>query len=144
MKQYKYLEHTADVEFVAFGRNLEECFKNALMAMFDTMCYTKKLVASKSKKSEFNIKDKAKNADALLWYALQDTLSFADSKGLFCYKIKSIKIRESKKGFEMNFGVLAKERENKTSKLDVKGVPRYNLGIKRTKKGFEATVVLDV
>ena len=37
MKQYKYLEHTADVEFVAFGKDLESLVvhRNAVVASGD-------------------------------------------------------------------------------------------------------------
>ena len=31
---FKYLEHTADAEFVAYGRTMEEAFVNAARAMF--------------------------------------------------------------------------------------------------------------
>ncbi len=146
MKQYKYLEHTADVEFVAFGKNLESCFKNALMAMFDTISYLDKVASSKSKNVVFKVEDKANSLEDLLWYALQDTLSIADSRSIFAYKVPSIKIKikEFKRVYEIRMTVVGKPRENSASKLDVKGVSRYNLGIKKTRKGTEATVVLDV
>lgn len=141
---YRYLEHTADVEFIAFGKNMEECFRNALMATFNTISYIDKIASSKGKGTTFIVKDRANNLEDLLWYALQDTVSIADSRSLFPFKILSLKITENKGAYHINTSILAKEREEKVSKLDVKGVSRYNLKIERTKKSTEATVVLDV
>jgi SHS2 domain-containing protein len=143
-KNYKYLEHMADVEYVAYGKSLEECFKNALMAMFDTISYINKVEISKSKKVTIVVKDKARNTEDLLWYALQDTLSILDSKSLFAYKVAGIKITQDKGSYKINASVYAKDRLDAHTKLDVKGVARYNLKIKETAKGFEGNVVLDV
>ena len=143
-KQYKFVKHTADVEYVASGRSLEECFKNALMAMFDTLSYVDKVSLSKSKIITLKIDDKASTLQDLLWYVLQDILSVSDSKSVFCYGTKKITIRKTTGSYRVNATFKAKEREDKTSKLDVKGVARYNLTLKKTKDRFEATVVLDV
>jgi SHS2 domain-containing protein len=37
MQKYEFLEHTADVTFKAYGRDLNELFKNAAEALEDTM-----------------------------------------------------------------------------------------------------------
>ena len=42
-KQYEYLEHTADVKFLAYGKTLEEVFENAALAMFNVMIDTGKI-----------------------------------------------------------------------------------------------------
>ena len=141
---YRYLEHTADVEFVAYGQSTEVCFSNALMALFDTISYKNKVVASKGKVVTISVKDKAKNIEDLLWYMLQDAVSIADSKSLFAYRVQSLKISKSKGGYAIDAKISAKARVERASKLDVKGVSRYNLKVKEMKKGTEATVVLDV
>jgi SHS2 domain-containing protein len=38
-KRYEELEHTADVRFRVFGRDLEELFENAAFALFDVMVH---------------------------------------------------------------------------------------------------------
>src|SRR5271155_1460380 len=93
-KGYKYLEHTADVEFVAYGKDMEECFKNAIMALFDTVSYVRAVKLSKPKKVTFLIKDKARTPEDLLWYTLQDAVSITDSKSLFGYDVAKLKIKE--------------------------------------------------
>lgn len=143
-KDYKFISHTADVEFIAFGSTREECFKNALMAMFETTAYTSKLSKLKSKDHSFIVKDRAKKLEDLLWYAMQDTLSISDSKEIFAYKVNGIEIKQKDGKYSIKFKVIGKQKQDDVSKLEVKGVARYNLGIKNTKKGLEATVVLDV
>ena len=143
-KGYKYLEHTADVEYVARGKSIEECFANALMAMFDTQSYLGKVSSSKAKGATIEVKDKASTIQDLLWYTLQDALSLSDSRAVFPYKVSSIKISKKGKSYAIYAKMLAKEREDGTSKLDIKGVARYNLSLKQNAGGFEANVVLDV
>ena len=36
-KDFEYLEHTADLQFIAYGNSLGECFKNAAIAMFSAI-----------------------------------------------------------------------------------------------------------
>lgn len=130
-KPYRFVSHTADVEFIAFGKDTEQCFENALLAMFETMTYKAKLISSKSKGTSFVVKDKAKNAEDLLWYVLQDTLSIADSKGIFPFKVGNLKIMEKAGTYKIEAKILAKPKEQAASKLDVKGVSRYNLKVER-------------
>jgi SHS2 domain-containing protein len=37
MDKFKFLEHTADIKFQAFGKTKEEAFKNSAFAMFYSM-----------------------------------------------------------------------------------------------------------
>ena len=43
MKKFEYIDiTTADVAFVAYGKDLNELFENAALAMFEVMVNTKK------------------------------------------------------------------------------------------------------
>ncbi len=143
-KKYEFLNHTADVEYLAYGKTLEECFKNAFAALFETISYTKKVSASRQKVVKFKIKDKAKKLDDLLWYALQDTLSIADAKELFAYRISSLKITKQKDLYKISAVITGKSREESQSKLDAKGIARYNLKVETKGNEIIATVVIDV
>lgn len=141
---YRFRGHTADVEYVAYGETIESCFKNALMGMFDTIAYVRKVSSSRSKTISFNIKDEAQSIEDLLWYALQDALSMADSKDMFAYRVSNVKISESTGSFRISMSIHGKKKVTAVSKLDVKGVSRYNLGIRKNGARVSATVVLDV
>ncbi len=142
--KYKFVDHTADVEFIAFGSSLEETFKNAFLALFDTASYLKKVSKEKSKAKKFIIREKARDPEQLLWYVLQDAVSIMDSKSLFAYRVSGIKILESKKGYSFNGELLAKSQKVEHSKLDVKGISRYGMKISKRRIGFSAEVVIDV
>ena len=62
-KGYEFVDHTADVEFVAYGKTLEELFKNALLAQFDTIADIRKLAKSKQNAQTFLVSEKAKAGD---------------------------------------------------------------------------------
>ena len=61
--RYKFLDHTADVMFEAYGKNLNEVFENAALAVFGVQCDLN-LVKNKVKKK---IKLKNENVEDLLF-----------------------------------------------------------------------------
>jgi len=40
MKSFEYIEHTADIKFRAYGKNVEEMMQNAALALFNSMTDT--------------------------------------------------------------------------------------------------------
>ncbi len=143
-KGYKFMDHTADVEFVAYGKTVEELFKNALLAQFDTIADIKKLVKAKGRGQTFKISETAATLEDLFWFVLQDALSIADSQGLYGYDIAKTSLEIGLNIYEANIVVKAREKKTEFSKLDVKGVSRFDLKIKKKGKGLEASAVLDV
>jgi SHS2 domain-containing protein len=141
---FKFTDHTADVEFIAQGSSIEDTFKNAFMALFDTLSYTKKVAVQKSKTEKFMIREKAQDLERLLWYVLQDAVSIMDSKALYGYKINRIKISGKGNLYHFSGEISAKGQNRKNAKLDVKGVSLYNLKISKKGSNFAANVVMDV
>jgi len=89
--QYKYISHTADVKFKAFGRNIDAVFSNSALAMFNILGPTNKVKSTKTKK----IKVKTKSYDQLLYDFLQELLFLLDTEHFFLHKVK-----KTKKGYE--------------------------------------------
>ncbi len=148
---YKFTEHTADVEFKAYGKTLEKIFENSLRAQFDTIADIKAVEKSKKKDKKFTIKESATALEELLWFVLQDALSISDSEGLYCYGVEKISGFEvgppaigQPGNYEIEIIIKAKEMDPKFSKLNVKGVSKFNLKILKKKEGFESSAVLDV
>jgi len=142
---YKYVEHIADVEFIASGKTLDLLFKYALLALFDTSADLKKISNSKKPRKVIQISDSAHTLEDLLWYVLQDALSAADSEGIFLCTVKGIKITKGKNGeFKAKARVVGVEKEQAYAKLDAKGVSRYDLKIEKKGAIYKASVVLDV
>lgn len=142
-KGYRYEEHMADVKFLAFGSSVEEAFRNSALALFDTTAEIEKLKSDKEKPVKFPVKVSASDYDDLLWKMLQYCLSFSDAHGLFCYKISKPSIKNGKI-MTLSATVYCKEKTKRRSKLEVKGISKYELEAKGTKSGFRTVVVVDV
>ena len=71
--KYKFLSHTADVKFQAFGKDLEEGFKNSAYALANTI--TKDKIKPKETKK---IKVKGRDTKSLLYDFLEEFLYLKD------------------------------------------------------------------
>lgn len=135
-EKFKFLEHTADVKFQAWGGSLNECFENSALAMFQAMYEGK--VKSKMKKK---IKVKGRDLESLLYNFLEELLFLLDTENLFLSKIK-IKIDEKK--LELGGIVEGDLASNYKISLDVKAVTYNSMFVKKEKDKFISQVVLDV
>ncbi len=142
--RYRYLPHTADVKFVAFGDSLSEAFCNSALALFDAIADIGMLKRAKSRGRKIRLKLHAADEEELLWRMLQGLLSTADSRGLFCYWVSDLAINGTKKGFALSLTALAKDKDPDMSKFDVKGISKYSMKISRRDGLFRISVVVDV
>lgn len=141
---YRFRNHTADVELVAHGKSMEEAFSNAALALFDTSADIDALARAGGRTLHLKVKDSASTPTDLLWVMLQDILSLADSKGVYCYKVGSMSILQSEGRYLLRADFLGRRESPKYSAIYVKGVSRFDLRV--TKKGGKvlARAVLDV
>jgi SHS2 domain-containing protein len=143
-KGYKYVSHTADVEFVAFGGTIETAFGNAALALFDTIADIKALKKDTGRVYRIKINISANNIEDLLWKMLQYCLSASDSKGLFCYELSKPKIKKNLSKFALSATAFGKKKNVEASELEVKGISKYRLKIARRNNRFRISVVVDV
>lgn len=141
--KYRYEGHTADVKFAAFGGSMRELFQNAALALFDTSADIAALKKSRGKVVKFTVRASAGDYEDLLWKTLQYCVSVADIRGVFCYRLSRPTIKEGK-AIRLSATAYGKERGSRYSKLEVKGVSKYELGIKKAGRRFRAVVVIDV
>lgn len=135
--KYKYLSHTADAKFVAFGKDIDEVFENSALAMFNILGETKKVKPNK----KFKININAKNYERLLYDFLEELLFLLETKSLFLSKIKNLKIS---KNLSLSCIVEGDNVQNYEIKGDIKAITYSDMDIKKTSKGYEATVVVDI
>lgn len=102
MKKFDILPHTADGKFRAYGKDLEEQFGNAVLAMFSFM-FKLEDVKPKIKKK---VNAKGKDKKALLYNWLEEFLVLLDLDAFIPSKIEDIKIKKTADGFEINGIVL--------------------------------------
>lgn len=136
--KYKFLEHTADVKFKAEGKNLEEAFKAAALALREVITKNPKIkINDKIKK---NIKVKGKDNEALLYNFLEEFLYLLDAKDFLLSKIKKIKIKDNKLEAE----ITGDKASNYKFSNDVKAVTYNEMYVKKDKNKYIVQVVLDV
>jgi SHS2 domain-containing protein len=105
MEKYKFIDiTTADVAFEAYGKDLNELFANAALAMFEVMINTKQV----EPKIERKVKAEGNDLQSLMFNWLNSLLVFVDSENLafseFKVKVdeKNFKLEGICKGEEMN------------------------------------------
>lgn len=85
--KYKFIEHTADVKFEAYGKSLEEAFSNSAEAMIKSITEDQiKKVLEKSFEVEGN------DYESLFYEFLEEILFIFESENLIFSGIKEIKI----------------------------------------------------
>ncbi len=86
--RYKYLPHTADTKFMAYGKTLEEAFANAALAMTNVMVDTSKVKGRTARK----ITAEGSDLQSLLYNFLEQFLILLDSENFFLAKITKVRI----------------------------------------------------
>ena len=138
--RYKFLDHTADVMFEAYGKNLNEVFENAALAVFEVQCDLN-LVKNKVKKK---IKLKNENVEDLLFDFLGELIYLKDAKYVVFSKFK-ISVKE-KNGFELEAVAFGEKinPEKHGLKTDVKAITLHEFFLKKIRNGWKCRVVLDI
>lgn len=135
MEKFKFLEHTADVKFQAFGKTLEEAFENSALAMANSM-FKGKVKGEISKK----IKIKGNDNERLLYEFLEELLVLLDSEDFILSKIKSLKI----KGNTLEAEFIGDKASDYDFSNQVKAVTYNEMFVKTEKDKYIVQVVLDV
>jgi len=159
MVKFKFLEHTADIKFQAFGENLEKAFENAALAL-------KKAISGETEileKEEKKIRVEGKDFESLLYNFLEEFLFLVDAENFLFSKIKNLeiskdisdkensinKIRKKTTGkqdtcFKLKAVVLGDKVSNYNIVNKVKAVTYNEMFVKQEKGKWICQVVLDV
>jgi SHS2 domain-containing protein len=97
MKNYEYLEHTADAKFRAFGKTIEEAFSNAALAMFGIITDTEKIQPIVEKPVEVQ----GNGLPELLYEYLDELLFLLDTDNFILNKMKELKIKKEATGYTL-------------------------------------------
>jgi len=82
MRRFRFIEHTADVGLVAYGRDLGEAFANAAYGMFSIIAELKSVREKESRQVEIQEAD----VEALLFEWLNRLIYLFDVEGLLLRK----------------------------------------------------------
>jgi len=141
MKPYIYLPHTADAKFQAWGKNLEEAFKNAAYAMTDVITDHTKIEPQIKKQ----IKLSSENPESLLYDFLEQFLFLLDTERFLLNKIKKIKIIEKKNQLLLIASLIGDNKPIRYAiKTTIKAVTYQEMFIKHEKGKVTVQVVVDI
>lgn len=135
--RFRFIEDlTSDVVFEAYGKDLGELFENAAFALFSVICQIGKV----SPVIEKSVAVRGKNAEELMFNWLQKLIGLVDLENIFFSEFRVKKIG----GGRLEATCVGEEADPGKGGTLVKAVTLYKFGVKKTDKGYKATVSLDI
>lgn len=141
MTKYKFLEHTADVKFQAFGNTVEKAFENSALALKDSMIGSRIKV---KETQEEKIKAKGKDFESLLYSYLEQILYMLEAGDFLLSEVKHIKINKKTKTLRLTAVALGDRASNYKFVNQVKAITYNEMFVNKAKTGWKTQVVLDV
>jgi SHS2 domain-containing protein len=141
-KKYRYLEHTADIKFLAYGNTLEEVFENAALAMFNVIIDTTKV----SGETEREVSLTSPDLESLLVDWLSELLYLFEVDEIIFWKFRVDEIREVDGKYSIKALASGEEYypESHPFETEIKAVTYNQLEIEKTAEGWKAQVVVDI
>jgi SHS2 domain-containing protein len=140
MKKFEFVDiTTADVAFIAYGKDLNELFANASLAMFEVMVNIKKI----KPKIKRQVSVKGNDLQSLMFNWLNELLIYVDSENLVFSKFN---VKVNKKSFSLEAECKGEKinPEKHQTKTHVKACTYHRMEIKKEKDIWQAQVILDI
>lgn len=137
MKKYRFLDHTADVKFQAFGATLEEVFTNAALAMASLMCQEKV-----STRSSVRVQVEGRDLESLLYNFLEEFLVLFDSRNFLLARVEAVEI--DNRELKLEAEAVGDRAGGYEIYLGIKAVTYSDMYVKQENNAWVAQVVLDV
>ncbi len=139
-KKYRFLKHTADAKFQAFGKSLEEAFGNAALATASLM-WEWETIDNKVKRT---IDVEGKDIKQLLVVFLEEILFLWEVQDFLLGKIEDLVIHKEEEAYTLHAVLLGDiNKGNYETFGDVKAITYNEMEILE-KHGFRVQVVVDI
>jgi SHS2 domain-containing protein len=138
--RFKYLDHTADVKFQAYGSSLEEAFINSVLAAVNTVVD----IDSVKPKIKQTIRLKEQKLMTLLYEFLESVIISLDVDGYLPCRFERLSIVETDEGFELDAAMSGDHAKNYETKGDIKAMTYSDMKIEKKADGYMIQVVLDI
>ncbi len=140
MIDYELIGHTADAEFRAYGKTLEEAFKNSAKAMYAVLIDPKEIKS----KITHKIHVESENRQALLYDFLEEFIVLMDVEGFMLHDLE-VHIDEKNGGrLEIDAVVTGDVNTNYKISGDIKAVTYNDMKIEEKKGIWMCQVVVDI
>lgn len=140
---FEFLEHMADAYIAAYGRDLNEAFENAALAMFETMTRTSDVKHIIEEEVEVEGEDE----QSLLYNWLEELLVRFEVENMLYSKFKVLKIeREKCGGFKLKAKIYGEpfDPERHKQKVGIKAVTYHRMEIEEKPEGATVKFILDL
>jgi SHS2 domain-containing protein len=140
--KFEFLEHTADVYIAAHGKNMEEAFENAALAMFEVMTDTEKV----SPAEEDSVEVEAEDEYALLYSWLEALLVKFEVKNMLYSKFTITSLNENPDGFKIKAALWGEKfnPEKHAQKVAVKAATYHRMEIIKELDKVTLEFILDI
>lgn len=135
---YYFLDHTADVKFIAEADTLENVFIESAKALQESICGKITILEQETK----TIQIQGDNLENLLYKFLEEFLVLLDSQDFLFSKITKLTINP--KTFKLDATITGDKAENYKFTNDVKAVTYSEMIIEQDNKSWKTQLVLDV
>ena len=138
MKAYELIDHTADIGVRAFGRTLEELFRNAAIGMFEIIADLDSICTVESKMIQLT----AQNVEDL-YLSWHQELLFRSAVDRCVYKeftfdtLSETELKATVRGERFH-------PERQSLKKEVKAVTYHELKVQKTGEGWIGEVIFDI
>ena len=139
--KYKFLDHTADTMFEAYGKSVEELFENCALAAEEIMVDLKTLGVEE----HYEIAIDSDSLEGLLYDFLSELIFVKDTEGLLFRKFNITILHKNKK-----YELIAKcegeilDREKHELRDDAKAVTKHQFIVEQRNKKWYANVIVDI
>ncbi len=140
---FKYLEHTADAEFIAYGKTVDEAFVNAARAMCGLVVDPARVKATEAR----DVSLTAGTLEDLLYDWLSELLFLSEVDRLVFSRFEAAVVEPAAKDGEYRLEGRARgERVGPGHEvsLHIKAVTYHDLRVEKRNNTYEAQVLLDI
>ena len=137
---YKYLDHTADASFEAYGDTLANTYRHAALALVGLMVEQNTVETNITK--EFVVK--AKNEEALLFDFINEFVFLLDTDGFLLKDVTDLSITGTDGGFELKCTCVGDHYKKYDVKSVVKSATYNDMLVEKTAEGYRLRVVVDI
>ncbi len=143
MKGFRYLDHTADIQSLSWGRTLEEAFSQTALSLMTVITPNLEKISHKVQKS---LKIKAEDKEALLFDFLSEFLFIFDVEGLVFNEIEIKSITKINNHYELEAIVRGEEFDKKKHNVgtEVKAITYSFIKIDESTEGVKIKIVFDI
>lgn len=139
LRKYRFLEHTADIKFMAWGKTLEKLFENSAFALANFLSKGQDIQNKIKKKFKITGKD----YEELLYNFIDGIVYLLDAENFIAVKTR-VKIINKKGKIELEASVYGDKVENYENLDYIKSATYSEMYVKKIPEGWEAQAVVDV